>query len=466
MLTKEGKYIDGYQGVRPKLPPLGLAYLAGFIEKGGHQVKIIDGMAEMLSAKEIARISNEFDIIGVTSITFLALLAHEVAKEIKQEDKDKPVIFGGPHATVVPEDVLSDENIDYVVLGEGENTFAELVEVLASKKDVSQVRGLAFRKNGKVIFTEPRETEKNIDNFPFPARHLLKMHLYRSSEVRSRRHPALHQMSSRGCPFNCSFCSNKIMHRCQLRMHSPERVVEEMQILIKDYGAKEIHFWDDCFVFDEARALKICEMIQRKNVRISWDCEATINRVTPPILKELKKAGCFNISYGIESGSENRLRELGKAYVTQEKVKQVVKWTREAGLSVRGYFMFGFVGETKEEMEETIKFGKELNLDFATFSLLVPLPGCKDYERAKKEGSFDPYYWKKMILSEISFPLQPVYVPKGITAEQLLAVHRRAFREFYFRPKVILKKLYELRSLSNLIGSIKGAYVMLKKSNK
>jgi len=207
-------------------------------------------------------------------------------------------------------------------------------------------------------------------------------------------------------------------------------------------------------------------MIQRKNVRISWDCEATINRVTPPILKELKKAGCFNISYGIESGSENRLRELGKAYVTQEKVKQVVKWTREAGLSVRGYFMFGFVGETKEEMEETIKFGKELNLDFATFSLLVPLPGCKDYERAKKEGSFDPYYWKKMILSEISFPLQPVYVPKGITAEQLLAVHRRAFREFYFRPKVILKKLYELRSLSNLIGSIKGAYVMLKKSNK
>ena len=219
MLTERGQYVDGYQGVRPKLPTLGLAYIASFLEARGHKVHIIEGMAENIAQEEVARISDAFDIVGITSITFLAPLSHNLAKAVKARNKDTPVIMGGPHATVVPESALEDENIDYIVIGEGEATFSELVETLEVKGDISSTKGIAYRRGKDVVMTDPRPIDPNLDNIPLPARHLLPMHLYRSSEVRARRHPALHMMSSRGCPYNCSFCSNKILHRCKLRLH-------------------------------------------------------------------------------------------------------------------------------------------------------------------------------------------------------------------------------------------------------
>lgn len=458
MLTKRGKYIDGYQGVRPRLPALGLAYIASMLEKHNHKVRIIEGMAEIISLDKIAQISESFDIVGITSITFLALLSHSVAKVAKGQNKSIPVVMGGPHASVVPEDILKDENVDYVVIGEGESTFLELVEALESKRGIEDIKGIAYRKDNKVNLTEPRPIEDSLDRIPLPARHLLPMHLYRSSEVRARRHPALHMLSSRGCPYNCSFCSNKVIHRCKLRMHSPERVVEEMSILVKDFKAKEIHFWDDCLVFDEKRVYEFCQLLHKRKLNIPWDCEATIGRTNPALLKEMHRAGCFTISYGIESGNDQRLRKINKGWLNRNKIKQAVEWTKKAGLRVRGYFMLGFVGETLQEMKQTIQFAKELDLDFATFSLLVPLPGTEDYARAKKEDQFDAYYWKHRLLSEISFPLEPVYAPLGITKKQLLDIHRRACNEFYFRPKIMLKRLSDLRTISNLFGSLKGAF--------
>ena len=236
-----------------------------------------------------------------------------------------------------------------------------------------------------------------------------------------------------------------------------------MSILINDFKAKEIHFWDDCFVSNEQRVYEICDLLHKKKINIPWDCEGTVNRINPKLLKEMKRAGCFGISYGVESGNEERLKKINKGWLNKNSIKQAVKWTKKAGLRTRAYFMFGFTGETLQEMEDTINFSKELDLDFATFSLLVPLPGTLDYERAKKEGEFDPFYWRHSILSEISFPLDPAYVPSGITKKQLLDIHRRASREFYFRPRIILKRLSDLRSFSNLWGSIKGALRLLKK---
>jgi len=463
MLTGDGKYIDGYQGVRPRLPALGLAYIAAVLEKHGHNVRIVEGMAEIFSLDEVARITESFDIVGITSVTFLALLTHGVAKAIRERNKNIPIIVGGPHASVVPEEILEDNNIDYVVIGEGEDTFLELVEALEAKRPVAAIRGIAYRRENGIAINEDRGVRNNIDEIPLPARHLLPMHLFRSSEVRTERHPALHMVSSRGCPFNCSFCNNKIIYRCKLRAHSPQRVIEEMSVLAKDYKAKEVHLWDDCFVYDENRVYEICKLLRNNKDKLPWDCEATINRVNFELLKEMRSAGCFSVSYGIETGNNDRLRKLNKGWLNLDKIRQAVKWTRKAGLKVRAYFMFGFVGETLQEMEETIEFAKELDLDFATFSLLVPLPGTDDYEKAKREGEFDHDYWKHSILSEISFPLDPVYVPAGIAKKQLLEIHRRACREFYFRPKIIIKRAGNLKSISNLVGSIKGAFRILQK---
>jgi len=463
LLNERGRYIDGYQGVRPRLPALGLAYIAAMLLKHGHEVKIIEGMAKFVSLDEIVRLSESFDITGITSNSFLALLSHRVAAAIKENNAKTTVVMGGPHASVVPEDVLEDKNVDFVVIGEGEYTFLELAEALAAGANIENIKGIAYRKDNKIIFSGERNNNGDLDNIPLPVRHLLPMHLYSASVVRSRRNPALHMVSSRGCPYNCSFCCNRVMHRCRLRMHSPERVVEEMKILIKDFGAKEIHFWDDCFVFNEERVYRICDIIHKERLNIPWDCEATIDSINPGLLKEMHRAGCFGVSYGIETGNDQRFREINKGYLNRDRIKQVVSWTREAKLRVRGYFMFGFIDETLQEMEETIEFAKELDLDFATFSLLVPLPGTDDYEKARHNGEFDPYYWKHRLLSEISFPLDPVYVPKGITKKQLLGIHRKACRDFYFRPKIIIKRMFDLRSPDNLFGSLRAAYTILRR---
>ena len=463
MLTEKGEHIDGYTGVRPRLPTLGLAYIASVLEKHGHSVRIIDGVAEIISMEEIGEISKSFDISGITSTTSLALLSHGTAAAIKKENQKIPVVMGGPHASIVPQDVLEDQNVDYVAIGEGEYTFLELTEALGAGEDIGNVRGIAYKRGGELICNEQRPIEEDLDKIPMPARHLLPMHLYRSSEVRSRRHPALHAMSSRGCPYNCSFCGNKILHRCKLRMHSAERVVEEMGVLVKDYNAKEIHFWDDCFVSDEKRVYEICSLLHKNKLNIAWDCEATITKVNLNLLKEIKRAGCIGVNYGIETGNDERMKKINKGWLNRDKIRQALKWTRQSGLRSRGYFIMGFVGETLSEMEDTIKFSKEIDLDFANFSLLVPLPGTLDYERAKKEGSFDPCYWKHKLVSEMGFPMEDSYLPPGITKDELLSIQRRACREFYFRPKIILRRLIDLRSAENLLGSLKFAFSLLRK---
>lgn len=464
MLDERGEFIDRYQGVRPKLPPLGLAYIGAVLENHGHEVKIIDGMVERFSCEQIGRIATSYDVVGITSTTFLALQAHILAKEIKRYNESLPVVMGGVHASVMPEEVLLDSNIDFVVVGEGENTFLELVETLGHKECVEHVSGIAFVKNGQLVSTPLRPLEEELDKFPLPARHLLPMPMYHSSEVRARRQPALHMVSSRGCPFNCSFCSCDLMYRRKLRLHSAERVVEEMCLLIKDYGAKEIHFWDDCFTFDEERVRKICELILKKRVKIFWDCEATVNKINLDLLKLMRRAGCFGISFGIECGSDQRLRQLNKGWLNCKLIEEAVSLARQVGLRTRGYFMFGFPGETIDDIEKTINFAKRLPLDFATFSILIPLPKTLDYERAKTEGRFDPYYWRHKIVSEISFPVEPVYVPEGIQPEELIRLHRKACREFYFRPHIILKRALEIYSLDGLKGNIKGFLSLLQKN--
>ena len=464
MIDERGRHVDAYQGARPKLPALGLAYMASVLLKAGHQVRIIEGMAQFYPLDEIARISGSFDVVGITSNSFLALLSHWVAGAIREKNDKIAIVMGGPHATVVPDEVLQDKNIDFVVMGEGEHSFLELVEALSGGHGAVNIPGIAYRKEDGTVSLSERSYCENLDDIPMPARQLLPMHLYRSSEVRSRRNPALHMLSSRGCLYNCSFCCNKSIHRSRLRMHSPARVVEEMGVLVKDFGAKEIHFWDDCFVYDEKRVYEICGQIHKTGLDIPWDCEATVDRVNPNLLKAMRAAGCFGLSYGIETGNDERLKKLNKGWLNRDNIRQAVSWTKKAGLRTRGYFMFGLIGETLQEMKETIQFSKELDLDYATFSLLVPLPGTDDYRRAQTDGNFDAYYWRHRLLSEISFPLDPVYAPNGVTKEQLLKMHRKACRSFYFRPRIIIRHLLGLRSTGNLLGSFKAAYTIIQQS--
>ncbi len=455
-LSSEELFKRGAKDTASIIPPLGLAYLAAVLENKGHRVKIIDGIATDISIRGIVDIAKDFDFVGVTVLSTFFKRCVELVKEIKRAT-NLPIIAGGAHATAMPLSLL-EQGVDYVVMGEGEDTINELISVLVDKTSsgIDQVKGIAFLRDGKMVITERRSLIKNLDSLPMPARHLLPMDKYKTSEARTNRNPSHSMVVSRGCKGNCTFCF-KGAFGTEFRYLSPERIVEEMFELRDVYKAKEIAFWDDSFTTDRNSVISVCNLLLEKKLGIPWSAEARIDTVDEEMLRIMKRAGCEFIGYGIESGSDRVLRSVNKRIDTKMITKTIRK-TQAIGISIRGYFILGLIGETEEEMRQTIQFATFLNIDIATFTLLVPSPGSADYLRAQKDGGiFDPDFFRKKIVPEFNLLDEPVYCPKGLSPKRLLQIHKDAYRAFYYRPSFILRELLKIRSLQDVKRLIRGA---------
>lgn len=443
------------------IPPLGLAYLAAVLENEGHQVKIIDGIATDISIDSILRVVDDFDFVGVTVLSTFFKRCIELIEKIKVIS-NVPVIAGGAHATVMPLSLL-EKGADYIVIGEGEDTIKELIGVLTDKLSlkIDDVRGIAFLRDGKMVLTGRRPLIKDLNNLPMPARHLLPMDKYKTSEARTNRNPSHSIVVSRGCKGNCTFCF-KGTFGTEFRCLSPERIVEEMFVLRDVYKAKEISFWDDSFTTDRNIVLSVCELLLQKKLGIPWSCEARIDTVDEEMLRIMKRAGCEFIAYGIESGSDRVLRSINKRIDTKT-IVEVIRKTQAVGIPIRGYFILGLVGELKEEMHRTIQFAASLKIDIATFTLLVPSPGSADYVRAQRDGGdFDPNFFRKKIVPEFNFLEEPVYCPQGLSPGKLLEIHRSAYRKFYCQPSFIIKELLKIRGLQDLKRLFKGFKTLMQ----
>ncbi len=455
-LTKEESFKRGAKFAASLLPPLGIAYIAAMLEKHGHEVKIIDGIAEGSTVSDVVKRTGGFDIIGLTANSAFALRVKETAKSIKEKDREVMVVVGGSHATTIPSDLLKTGNFDFSIIGEAEQTFLEVAREFdkgSSSKDImekKEIKGLAFiDKKNNLIYTEKRPLIQNLDDIPMPARHLLPMHLYKTSEARSNRQPSHSMITSRGCPFSCTYCYQDLYGRTY-RAHSPGRVVEEMELLRDKYGAKEIAIWDDNFTLNNQRVIEICRLIREKGFGIPWSCESRADTVNMELLNEMASANCEFIAYGVESGSERMLKVINKG-VTKAKIKEAFEMTRKAGIKTRAYFMMGLYDEKAEDIEETIKFSKELDPDVVGFTLYVPFPGTVDYKRAVEDGTYSGIpYWESENVPEFNFLESPIYIPKHITHEKLMKMHKRAYSEFYLRPKYILKQLKQIRSAQDI----------------
>ena len=461
----EGIFLDGYQGTRPVFPPLGLAYIASYLEKHGYRVDIFDGMVETASPEEIARRSLNYDLVGITSITFQVLLAYRVLKEVRRNNPQIPIVIGGPHVSALPLEPLNRGLADFSVIGEGEETMFKIIQTLEEDGDFTAIPGVAFRREDQIHPATGSGIIKDLDSLPLPARHLLPMGKYRPSAIRGRRFPAASIITSRGCPLRCTFCFNQLPYRRLVRFASAEKIVDEMIHLISTYGIREIHFWDDNFLLDKTRINEFCDIMESRGLHIPFDCEGIISSFDINVLKRLRKVGCYSVSYGIESGTQRMLDQI-KKQVSLEKIKDVVADTKAIGLDVRGYFLFGLPTETREEILETIDFAKSLRLTDATFSLLIPLPGTEIHYAVQNEPQFMKEYWNKLILSEISFPRLPlVYYPAGVNEIELLELHRLALKSFYLQPRQVLNKLLRcFKSYSVFKESIKGLKTLLSKS--
>ncbi len=441
------------------LPPMGLAYIAAYLEKNGHSCEIMDGMAAPFNLDDLIIKSSLFDVIGITAVSTFAKRVNEIIDVLKFSNVRAPVVIGGPHATVLPESCL-EHGADYVVIGEGEITMLELVNALTAGSPVDEVNGIAFLRDKKFHRTPARKTIENLDDIPLPARELLPMGKYRSSEARSKKQPSHSLFTSRGCTGKCSFC-NKMIFGSKVRYYSVDRIVEEFFLLRDMYGAQDVAVWDDNFLADREVAHAVCDSLIKRKFNRSWSIEARIDTVDRDILHHAKEAGCDFIAYGIESGSQKVLDAMNKG-ITLEEIRQVIKMTKEVGINIRGYFMMGMPNESLEDMDKTISFARELNIEVASFTLFVPLPGTLDYRRAFAVGSFDdPDYYLHDVYPEFNFPSAPLYVPAGMTSAELMAKHKSAYNKYYFRLSFLLKSALAMRNFEDITRNFRGLLNLL-----
>lgn len=435
--------------VGPKSEPLNLVYIATYLNSNGHNARIMDCEAEGLSIDDIKGVlsKEKFDVVGIAMLTLMYSYVKEICAVIKRINPETKVVLGGSHPTIRPVQTLTDiKDADIAIIGEAELTFLDLLNAFENKKLLSKVNGIAYRNTANHIKTTPkRELIQNLDILPIPDRSLLKMNLYRPSVSYYKKLPAHIILSSRGCPYRCVFCS-KVFEKTY-RIHSTDRVIAEMENLINKFHAKEIVFRDDTFTLKEDWINELCQKIIEKkiNKKIRWSCMTRVNLVNPQMLKLMKKAGCWGIHYGVESGVQ-RLLDVIKKDITVEQIKNAFRWTKGARMETRGFFMLGLPTETKEESQQTIKFAKELNPDWAQFTITTPYPGTELFEEAGKYGklslTWENYQtWGGFSENDVA------WVPFGRTSQELKSLQRKALKEFYFRPSVILKKLVQLDNI-------------------
>jgi len=416
--------------------PLGLAYLASFIEIDSHEVRIVDSNILGYEIKDVEAEIRDFNphLIGITATTSCIYSAYKVAKVAKNINPKIKVVAGGPHVTFTAKETLQEcLFIDIVVRGEGEETFRELVNNLEfSPENISsleKIKGITFRNDGKIIETENRPLIKNLDNVPFPAYHLLPMDRYK---LKGKRFAAI--MTSRGCPFSCIFCSSSQLFGKAWRARNAENIVKEIKLLQGEYRVREIEILDDTFTLNTGRVKKICNLLTKENLDVSWSCSSRVDTIDQSLAEKLKKTGCHTIYLGIESGSQKILNKISKG-ITLAQAEKAINLIKKVKLNSFGSFMIGIPGETAKTIKKTINFAKKLSPTFAQFTICTPYPGTKLFEMAKEKGWLLTREWSKYTILD-----QVMRIP-GMVAINLNRWLLRAYLSFYLRPRFILEQL-------------------------
>jgi radical SAM superfamily enzyme YgiQ (UPF0313 family) len=433
------------------LPPLGIAYLASILEKD-HQVKIIDANALRLNITEVIRESEIFkpEVVSFTLVTPNFRVDLEWIKAVRDSCR-VPVIVGGPHATFYPRETLTFEEIDFCVLGDGWETLPELINCLENSGDVNGIKGISFRRDGEIIVTQKREGKVNIDNAPFPARHLLPNQRY--TTILSKKHPSTVMMSSSGCPFECIYC----LHDRKVVFRDPVKVVNEMEECRSRFKIKEINFYDEIFSLNKQRAALICEEIIKRNMDITWTIRTRPDCIDKELIKLFARAGCSRIHYGIESVNPEMLKMV-KRDIPLSWISDVVRWTREEGISVLGLFIIGFPGESKMNILRTVEFAKKLKLDYVQINKLVPIPSTELYGMFMQREGVD--FWLEYALGRRELLDGFAPLNSELSARDLDKWLKRALRIFYLRPGFIFKTMLGVRSFRELCGLINSALAL------
>ncbi len=447
-----------------KEPAIGLCFIAAVARREGFKVKILDmDIAEMddLSFREYL-LTNNPRIVGITATTIAISDAAGVAKTIKDTLPESLTVIGGPHLSCAPDaTIFRYTNFDAGVIGEGELTILDLLKTSdLSAKDFSNIKGLVWQEDGKAYFSEHREPIKDLDWLPLPALDLLPdlKTSYIPTYFSVKHTPASGINTSRGCPGRCTFCSNNV-HGRKIRYHSMVYILKWIEMLVNDYGMKEVQIMDDTFTANRRRVNELCELLNNANFNLSWSCDSRVNGMTPELLCTMKKAGCWQICFGVESGDEEIIKSINKD-IKIETVHKAVNMAKEAGLNVKCFFMMGFPKETRETLQKTRELILSLPIDDLSFTVFTPYPGTPSYKDIQKYGTFNED-WDEMTT------LNATFVANGFTYDELIDINRATYRKFYFRPRIVwsyLKRISDLKFFLIIARGVTG--LILSSFNK
>ncbi len=428
--------------------PLGLAYVAAALEKANHHVRIIDlNVMQTIQELKEALTDVRYEVVGFTSTTSNIFNFYRTIRVIKKILPWITTVLGGWHASGIPVQALREcPTLDIVVKGEGEETMNELVEAIANHRDIAGIQGIVFRNAcGEIVENPDRPLIKNLDDLPFPARHLLPMEAYKkrgfdTSGVYFKRDRYISGIvSSRGCTGRCIFCGDHTIYKHSCRLRSPENVVAEIKQVMKQFKVTIFFFQDAHFTQSPTRAKRICELIIKENLNIIWACSARVDTVNEELLHLMKRAGCARIGYGVESGSPRMLKLMNK-HVKIKQIRDAIKWTREAGIISYISFVYGVPGETVEDIMMTRQLLMELKPDFVNQNIAIPFPGTKLREIALERNMIKNDGWKLY-----NFPFGNVLEYPG--RDEMFKLQGKILKEYYTSVFFVKNLLKNFRSI-------------------
>lgn len=431
------------------VPPVNLGYLVTALRNSDFEAKLIDGVKDHLTVEDLKEIIllDKPDVVGISFFSCDFSIIKQYVGVIKELDKDIVVILGGPHVSGVKEQIFEDfNNIDFAFAGESETSFPLFLKNIKNKIFYPKIPGLIWRDNDKT-FSNPSQVEEDLDRIDMPAWDLMDPRTYPKAPQGAvfRNWPIAPIVTSRGCPYQCTYCAGKLTTGQKIRKRSIKNIINELKVLYNQYGVREIHIIDDTFTSDRELVRGFCNGLKENNMKVSltFPNGVRLNTLDEEILTLLKEAGCYAMSVGIESGNQKILNDMKKG-LKLETIEEKINLINKFNIDINGFFIIGYPTETKETIQDTINFAKKLPIKRAHFSTFLPLPGTEATKLAQDLGLIGKINWDKLFYTDALCP------PKGITSEELKKLQRKAFLQFYLRPKQLFGLISEVKSPTHL----------------
>lgn len=441
--VREGRCEQRLSSFQYNMIPISLPSTAALLRREGHDVLIVDAIAEELSIENVLETAKGFGaqlaLVNVSTPTFRS--DAEAAGQLRAGIPGLFTAAYGVHVTALPEEALAETTLDAVIRGEPEVTAADLARALGEGEPLEDVAGISFRSGGdresrgKIVHNPDRPFLPDLDSIPPPALDLVDHSLY-PAPVSGEPHTLI--ITSRGCPYPCTFCSAHIYYGARLRLRDPKGIVDEIQLLHERDGIGLFTFWSDTFTLKREHVAGICRELAERKLKIRWMCNSRVDRVDPELLRLMKAAGCRVISYGVESGEQQILDNIRKG-TTIDQIADAFRWTREAGIQSAAHVILGLPGETAASIRKTIRLVRRIRPDYVQYYGAIPFPGTAFLDEARSKGWLATENWEDFEIGNnvVSTPALP--------AEELGRWRRRAYLSFYLRPTYMLERLGDIR---------------------